>query len=335
MDGELAARARARIASILSRTRECADDSLAHELALLEAYAAPAIGLAPDVERRLAQAVERAARDPLPPRLWGGALGTAWVVAHLADDGDCALDQALLAMLRQGGPTGFDLMAGLVGIGIYALERSASPAAAECVRAVIDELERRAVHVPTGTYWRTPAEIADTVDGHDLGMAHGTSGVLAFLAIAEPAGFHAGPLLASTASWVRSRFGERRIDTWCNGEPGSAVARLHASCVLDDVDLEREAIATALSCAARIDVAAITDTCMCHGSAGLGHMFHRMYRATGEPDLAVVARRWLARTIELDETGDAILVGRAGVGVALAAALTVEEPGWDRLFLVS
>jgi hypothetical protein len=101
--------------------------------------------------------------------------------------------------------------------------------------------------------------------------------------------------------------------------------------------------------------AGVDDACICHGSAGLAHLYHRLYRATGEEELAAAARYWLADTLRRCEsaaaaddeawvlgeedgphwTGADIVDGAAGVGLVLLAAGSDVEPAWDRMFLLS
>jgi hypothetical protein len=119
---------------------------------------------------------------------------------------------------------------------------------------------------------------------------------------------------------------------------------------------ERDAVELAVRSARRSpEDSGVTDACLCHGSAGLAHLYHRLYRATGEEELGVAARSWLADTLRRCEsaaasgvtdwvlgdeegphwTGADIVDGAAGVGLALIAAATGLAPAWDRMFLLS
>jgi hypothetical protein len=98
------------------------------------------------------------------------------------------------------------------------------------------------------------------------------------------------------------------------------------------------------------------DASVCHGAAGLAHLYNRMYQATGEPVLRRAAVHWLGRTLEFYATaagaggswvqgttdprvgpwtGLDIVSGAAGVALVLLAAATDLEPSWDRMFLMS
>jgi hypothetical protein len=126
-----------------------------------------------------------------------------------------------------------------------------------------------------------------------------------------------------------------------------------------DVELEKLAVELALLAAARpADAAGVRDAGLCHGSAGLGHLFNRLYQETGEPRLAEASRRWFQAALEfrqpgvglagyraftMDEAGiqegwrddGGLLEGVAGIGLALLGALSDFEPAWDRVLMLS
>jgi hypothetical protein len=101
----------------------------------------------------------------------------------------------------------------------------------------------------------------------------------------------------------------------------------------------------------------VVDACLCHGTTGLGHLFNRLYQATGNLEMKEAALAWYRCALErrLPEEGIAgfpayapgepgaspwrsdpgFLTGAAGVGLALLAAVTDVEPVWDRLLAVS
>ena len=52
--------------------------------------------------------------------------------------------------------------------------------------------------------------------------------------------------------------------------------------------------------------AGVADACLCHGAAGLGHIFHRIFLWTGDPALEDAARRWLGHALEMRVRGAGI-----------------------------
>lgn len=249
------------------------------------------------------------------------------------DDGAAEIDDALLGLVRmQPWPHDYDLITGLVGMGVYALERLPRPAAQQCLEAILDRLDERAERGPQGTTWHTPPahlpphQLVSHPGGHyNLGLAHGVPGVVGLLGAMWAAGVaraRVAPLLEQTVAWLLSRalppgLGARygwaegvgagpgidRTPTrsaWCYGDPGVAAALLLAGRATGNARWIDEARALALGIAARPEAdAGVLDAGLCHGSAGLGHVLYRMYRATGEPALAEAARAWLARTLDM------------------------------------
>lgn len=145
---------------------------------------------------------------------------------------------------------------------------------------------------------------------------------------------------------------------WCYGDPGVAAALEIAALGAGRPDWSAEAAALARSASARsLAESGVVDGCFCHGASGVAHMFNRLSQSTGDPPLAAAARDWLtrllgmsgcaggiggyaARTVDEDgrpgwEASPGVLDGAAGVALALLAAATDVEPGWDRMFMLS
>jgi lantibiotic modifying enzyme len=372
-------------------------------LALLYGYLAQTQG-APDhaatAVRLLQQATAAVADKPTAASLYGGLAGVGWALAHLrgrlpgldAEDDLADMDEVLLDHLGQSPwRDDYDLISGLVGFGVYALERLPGPLAAACLGRVLDRLAETAEHSLEGCTWRTsPALIHPEDRGmfprgyYNLGLAHGVPGVIALLgracaAISPPiprgsgeGGETARALQEGAVQWLLARQGtggfaawlepEKGADRpaplgWCYGDPGVAAALLGAARCVGEPDWEREAGATARRAARRpFAETGVVDAGLCHGAAGLGHLFNRLFQATGEPGLAEAARFWFDRALALRRPGQGIggysawapgdngawtwvadpglLTGAAGIALALLAATTSLEPCWDRMMLV-
>jgi lantibiotic modifying enzyme len=366
-------------------------------LAVLFAYLARARSGQDDAAsavRFLEQAMDAVAAAPLPASLYSGFTGVAWATAHLQkdlfeagdEDPNEAIDEALREHLSQSPwPGQYDLLNGLVGFGVYALEHLPCPAAAAALERVVEALEETARPQAEGITWWTnpkwlPREMRERYpEGYyDLGLAHGVAGIIAFLGrawAADVARTKTRPLLTDAVRWLLAQQvldggevgfpnwvgpGIRREKTrvgWCYGDLGIAMALLGAARCVGDPAWEREAVAVARRAAERpLDQAGVQDAGLCHGAAGLGHLFNRLYQATGDPLLADAARRWFDKTLEMRHPergiagyaawwagadGDmtwmddpALLMGAAGIALALLAASTPIAPAWDRLLLV-
>ncbi|MES1242916.1 MAG: lanthionine synthetase C family protein [Acidobacteriota bacterium] len=328
------------------------------------------------------------------PSLYLGFCGVGWVLEHLSRqffeaDGDlCAeIDEALrevLSKVSERQP--YELIGGLSGIGVYLVERLPNPGAADLLSRVLDLLVETTEESEAGTAWYTPPDwLTDSLRGEmpegcfNLGVAHGIPGVIGFLAAAEREGFQDRRIRPLAESAIRWMLGQKRASgdesllpafvipgresvptrtAWCYGDLGFATVLLSAARSFGRTDWEAEAISLA-RLAARRPTAAMkaVDVGLCHGTAGIAHLFNRLYQATGDAELKVAALSWFRRTLDMKRPGEGLagllswfspvpgegswrsetgfLVGIAGVGLALLAAVTEVEPAWDRVMLVS
>jgi lantibiotic biosynthesis protein len=344
----------------------------------------------------LDRAIEAVSTQAMNASLWGGFTGVAWAAELVdglldsdAEDRNEAVDDALLRLLSRANPWPgpYDLVVGLTGLGVYALQRHARPSAIECLHLVVERLHQCARHDEHGLYWWTPpTEILNPEarkqypSGRaDLGVAHGVAGVIAFLGGICGAGVEqatARPLLEEAVSWLLAHPVPTEAGptfpiwvapgvqpwparcAWCYGDPGIAAALLMAARGVDAAGWEQTAVALACRAAERpASETGVVDASLCHGAAGLAHIYNRMYQATGEPKLGRAALYWLERTLDFYRlargkgdswvqgskdpthqapwTGIDVVDGAAGVALVLLAASTSVEPAWDRMFLVS
>lgn len=320
---------------------------------------------------------------------WAMAHFRGWLL-EADNDATEAMDTLLRASLsRRPWRGSYDLTKGLVGFGVYAMEQLPSLSAIQCLEQVIDRLDENAERTPDGITWFTSWELLPAsqrrvsfIGNYNLGVAHGVPGVIAFLAQVcalderkipgvTKVRAKARPLLDGAVAWLLAQkisagaecvFPEwifrglslrsSRV-AWCYGDLGSAAALLAAARCVNDANWEREAVRLARRVAERsFDQSGVKDCALCHGAAGAGHLFNRMFQASGESWLKDAALGWFQRTLEMrrpeggiagfaafrldhwsNEVG--ILEGAAGIALALLAAVTPNEPAWDRMLLIS
>jgi hypothetical protein len=345
--------------------------------------------------RFLEEATDAVATVTMAPSLYGGFPGVAWATAHLEGrsfngngaDSTTEIDRVLRSYVNRRGWVGeYDLVSGLVGLGVYALERLPAPDAIGSLEGIVDRLAETARPRAGGVAWLTSPELLPDWQRkqsprgyYNLGLAHGVPGVIVVLGAACAAGIRprkARKLLDGAVEWLLrqeraeeagsrfsswSGFGSKREScrsAWCYGDPGVAAALFSAARSVGEPEWERKARKIARGVAVRpADEAGVMDAGLCHGAAGLGHLFNRMYQATGDEELGRAGRFWFERTLEMrqpergiggfralaaredrttyweDEEG--ILTGASGIGLALLAATTSIEPEWDRMMLLS
>jgi lantibiotic biosynthesis protein len=351
----------------------------------------------------LDRATEAVATEAMGSSFWEGFAGIAWTAELLdrlfggGEDSDTAVDNTAVddALSRHlSGPRGsfvsHDLVGGVTGLGMYALEGYPRPSATECLHHVVERLARSAQRDQHGIYWWTPPEgiwepqerEAYPLGRTDLGMAHGVAGPIGLLGALCGAGVEQGtvrPLLEEAVSWLLAQAMAtesgatfpvwvapgytpvRARCAWCYGDPGVAAALWMAGRGAGEPEWEREAVALACRAAERPAAeTGVVDAGFCHGTAGLTHLYNRLYQATGEPRLRRAAVYWLERTLEWCRlaqdggnpdgnpwvtgsadprqgpwTGIELTDGAAGIALVLLAAATPVEPAWDRTFLLS
>jgi lantibiotic biosynthesis protein len=337
----------------------------------------------------------------MAPDLFRGVAGIGWVFSHVKDwlwqpgdhDSCFEIDQLLTEWTREGSAAP-ELMLGLAGICVYALERLSAPSACELLESAIGALEASSRSDVEGIAWALAPDIAQRFVARErrlhqrgdlehqfasgiclLGAAHGVAGVTAALAQVHAAGAcleRAAPLLEESSRWLLAQrlpagglaaFPEAEgtdrpqlQSGWCNGDLGVAVALFNAGTTAGNSAICSSALQIARLEAVRrpedVEPLNRSNPILCHGHAGRGHLFNRLFQATGEKLFAQAALASFAEVLRLREPGKwcggfavdeagtrfvvkGFLMGAAGVGLALLAAATGLEPAWDRVLNAS
>jgi len=341
-------------------------------------------------ERYVDRALAAVHRLPLLG-LYGGVLGVAWLLAHMARlDGELAdlsdIDDILLAQLKAPWSDFYDLVFGLTGVGFYALERMPHTAGKEILGMVIDRLAEMSRVADSKRVWHTSPEAVpplrrrDHPKGyHDLGVAHGASGVVRLLAEAVNVGVRsdfarsmldeAVPFVLSHLKqagnrWVLPAYAEDGARTasrlaWCYNELGAMTAVLAAgrACGREGWCDRAEGVMRS-SFGLPVETSGCRDASLCHGSAGVAHIFQLVGRELGDGAFDREARRWINIVLAMRRSHEGVgeflyfevdaktntsglvpnysfLEGGPGVGLALLSAAWQVEPGWNRLLALS
>ncbi|MFN0180508.1 MAG: lanthionine synthetase LanC family protein [Gemmatimonadales bacterium] len=318
----------------------------------------------------------------LAPGLYTGVAGLGWLYWHVLPNrgpGDqvdplADLDAVLGRWVAQWPTNDCDVIAGLCGIGVYALQcRSRWQDA--LLSAVIERLEAAAAWDSRGAKWIGQNGLVD------LGMAHGCGGVVAFLshavrimprnaALLRLLGGAVEYLLAMSeatgkghdiASLVRPDGLDvapavRTSPAWCYGGLGVSCAINNAARATGQQAWRERALTMARAQAERLVglPESPLDAGLCHGLAGATHMLNCLSQATADEALrdaavqgyqAMLARRVrhgadsIAGFRSQSQFGEwiparGLLIGASGVGLALLAGATTVRPLWNELFLI-
>jgi len=279
----------------------------------------------------LVRCIEHVGRQSdAPPFLMGGYVGTAWAIDHIArrfdaeDDLVEQIDHVLRKVSRHTPwKRTYDLLGGLVGYAMYALDRLPRPPAREILGSILDHLDALHSRVDGGVTWRTEPwmMVAGEEDHHpdgyyNLGVAHGIPGILGVLGPMAGHGIdpeRSGRLFREGARWLRGLALEGSVPTygesldrmhtstrlaWCYGDPGTAAALWSAADAAGDRPTRDFAETLARHVAPRVEGAGVQDASLCHGSAGLVAINLRFHHWTGDPVFAEAARAWVRHTLD-------------------------------------
>jgi hypothetical protein len=328
------------------------------------------------------------------PALYGGLAGVGWGLDHvtrlIGDEIDLDdLDDWLVTAIDRGAVRDHELIGGLAGLGFYGIERAHCEGGRRLVTAVIQKLESQARVTLDGVSWYKDVEFIpewqreSTPNGSfNLGLSHGMPGAISLLADAlrkNVCADLAAHLLDQSVPWLIKQYhhigsrwhisanrefppGERSRLAWCYNELGTTMPILTAADVMqrhdwrvfaEDVMHSLELIS--LKDSGIYESGTQHDPGLCHGIAGVAHLFAHAARLLDDDSLAATARGWMTTLLDARSrqhgvagfpgfgipdkvtnirpiTNDpGFLEGATGVGLVLLAALADEAPGWNRI----
>jgi hypothetical protein len=328
----------------------------------------------------------------LPSGLYGGFSGIGWTIQHVSDlltgrtererpcgpaDSECGVDaledvdNLLLSRLRAEDWIGsYDLIKGLVGVGVYFLERFPRHTAIQGIRRILTHLERQCKESAEGISWFSPPDWLpdqqrnECPGGHyNLGVAHGIPGIIFFLGEVVALGIdreRALRLLDGALSWFirqqqsvdpRSLYGywvgpnlkSRGFRlAWCYGDLGIAAILSHTMRLPELQPWRRFADSLLERCLDR-QPDGVIDPGLCHGAAGVAHIFNRAHQKNQDARFKYAANRYFELAISLYHSATAsglqadssFLEGKIGLALSLLAAIAPIPPKWDRRLLLS
>lgn len=268
-----------------------------------------------------------------------------------------------------------DYLHGAPGMALYFLERGNIPYSIKSLNEVFMGIERNSVKLNEGLAWKD--YFNDEMPTYNLGLSHGSPSLVVILSRIMQ--FHPDisgleNLLNGSVEWILSRKSENGTKwlfpttypwkispdsrlAWCYGDLGIAIAIFQAGMVMKNMAWVDEAIEIALYTTQKrgLTESGVWDACLCHGTAGIAHIYNRFYQHTGNSSFKFAAIHWYKQTIlqykssvglktrqwnEAKEnlgwiTNYGLLEGIAGIGLALISSVCEVEPKWDRCLLLS
>ncbi len=232
-----------------------------------------------------------------------------------SDDEEDALSEVDIRLLDQfkienNRDHNYDLFSGIVGIGIYWIERLPRNRAILGIQETVEALKSISIETSSGITWFTPSSLIPPPQKesapsgyYNLGVAHGVPGVISFLAQAASQELNNGikekasmllegsvkwllsqqrPLdsLSRYSSWITSRgdCGDSRL-AWCYGDLGiAAILQFVAQRTQNSIWMA-EANSIANKCVLRKARTGVFDAPLCHGALGIAHIYNRMFQS--------------------------------------------------------
>jgi lantibiotic biosynthesis protein len=275
----------------------------------------------------------------------------------------------------------YDFLHGGLGGGVYFLGRfSDNPQVGDKLAKIVSYLDKLAEQDAAGYKWATKGRNSEggPVIEYNLGLSHGIPSIICFLAKCLQLGVereNCKRLIQGAASFILSNQLEKGSGSvfpatiregvkpatsklaWCYGDLGVGLSLLLAANAIKDNSLKHIAMTILLASAARkqseLEGGSIKDAGLCHGTAGISHIFNRLFHETGALEFEDAATFWMKETVSMSmhqdgvsgfkyftpghgySAGNGLLVGASGVGLSIISYIGDIEPRWDRSLLLS
>lgn len=268
-----------------------------------------------------------------------GVAGIAFVFQHLrnigvldkSDDLNLSeMDEFISLGVDHDFKTGnWDPLHGMVGLGIYFLERNTETGEKINLEKIVDCLAQMRTDFDGHKVWITPGYGKYSNDNYNFGMAHGMPGILSFLAQVHARGIkqqEAEEMISSCLPFLlqyeypeeeeycfpssievspakeEQKPGSRLA--WCYGDLCMANALVHCGKALQDhnpiaIGWKTQGINIALKTTKRnFESAGCMEAPFCHGTTGLVHQYDHFYKLTGNEVFKYAAESWYRLTLE-------------------------------------
>jgi len=322
-----------------------------------------------------------------------GVTGIAWVIQHLAVVGKIEadfdemfsdiIDDLKNYSIECFSNNAYDYFRYGLGFSLLILEKeNITEADIAYLNRILDLLLSNSTKFANDSLaWDTLINYSNMEPGvlnYDLGIAHGNPSIVLVLSIMyekfKSLRNKIAPLLSSVINWMLSTKNDIATSLfpfsvnsknikqgyaplrWCYGDMGVAIAIFLSGKRLDNAKWQAEGIAIMANCAERLirELPNVTDAHICHGAAGIAHIFNRFYQYTKIDkfkDAAKICIKDIPRHINENNDGTiyflndtvqfgkqpsaSLLEGSAGIALVLIAAISDVEPKWDRCLLLS
>lgn len=329
----------------------------------------------------------------------------AWLLCHLyemklininVNDYFSGIDESLYeGMILLLNKKEYGCMNGAISIGIYFYYRYILGCnnCGNYLESFVDSLKRLSIEENDTVRWLSVINYMTLEQGYNLGIAHGIPGILLFLrklyisdikkdivsdmiiktsnflllqkhSLKDHKSFFYNTSSVSFKSGCDTRLG------WCYGDMSVAYALFMAGSLngMERQDIKEIAMDILIETTTRIDSlnSGIVDAGLCHGAAGVAHIYNRLYQQVDKSIFRDAASYWYKETLRSAKYNNeyagysfsyyskkckknfsdsekklyelhnlSFITGIAGTGLSLLSAVYPIEPSWDMCLLLS
>ncbi len=319
----------------------------------------------------------------------GGITGLLWLVEDLIckkliDEKDIEfideLENFLCEKMTQEMANGnYDYLHGSSGIALYFAKKNRRKDTSDFIEKYIRLLCSKADYFSDGSIaWKSIVNIDKQNVGYNLSLSHGLASIICILSKIFLSGYKTEKVEETIRGCVKYINKNKLKDNsksffpnwitledqntfsrlaWCYGDLGIAISLYYASKALEDINMENSSLEIFCHAALRRNLQDnhIVDAGICHGTAGISHIFRRMFINTGLSLFTETADYWLDQTLKMAIHNDglagfkayhgekyggwvkeySILEGISGIGLMLISSINDCEPTWDECLLLS
>ncbi len=326
------------------------------------------------------------------PTFCTGISGVGWFFSYLEKQGiidDINYDEIdnylLIELNNQIKLNHYDFLHGALGISFYFIfkaNNTKNSKYAQIISELIDWLSESSINESYGEYHITKwmsYDITKQKNIFNISMSHGMSSILVLLTkiiniCKSNEKKKVEFLIEGVVNYITtqnidfniygSHFPSYSIESeitikksrlaWCYGDLGIACAIWQAGKALNKLEWQNIAKRVLLDAANRtnLDVEFVTDAGLCHGTAGIAHIFNRMYCNIGDSKLKIAHDFWVNETLKMSKFKDglagykaingneyindsSLLEGISGIGLMLLSSISDNVSNWDECLLLN
>jgi hypothetical protein len=263
-----------------------------------------------------------------------------------------------------------DFLYGAIGIAFYFLERlkTGDRKYKKYINEILKHLNNTAIKSNDGIKWKQELNGCS----YNISLSHGMASIVIFLSEVLNSGNHfdINPkiLLEGGIKYILNQEIDNKIHgsffpysskeckeegsrlAWCYGDLGVGLAILKASKVLNNSSLKNKAFKIFDFSATRKNLIEnlVLDTSICHGTSGIGCIYHDLYLQTNNKLYLNTSNYWITETIKMykekktfhlnnnifDSDRASLLEGKTGIGLTLLKMYNGEHSDWTKFLLI-